>query len=171
MPKRESNNEMFLGKKVINLGMGEWTLFLLLSQVIVWSSIKYLVGVGLALIYLPLIQGWLYSTIGGLLGIIIFVFFGVNIQKTLLKRWPAFFSNKRFSRKNRILVRIRQKGGLIVISLLTPFVLSIPVGCILATTFIHNHWKIITYQSLSLILWSILIFGGRYYLGEAFPVM
>lgn len=150
--------------------MGEWALFLLLSQVVFWSSIKYLVGVGIALIYLPVFQGWLYSTLGGFLGIIIFVFVGENIQNTLLKRWPAFFSNTRFSKKNRNLVKIRQKGGLVVISLLTPLVLSIPIGCILSTTFIHNHWKIIAYQSISLLLWSILIFSGRYYLGEAFPI-
>jgi hypothetical protein len=150
--------------------MGEWALFLLLSQVVFWSSIKYLVGVGLALLYLPVFQGWLYSTLGGFLGILMFVFVGDRIQNFLISRWPRLFSNSRFNKKNRFLVKIRQKGGLLVVSLLTPLILSIPLGCLFSVTFVQNRWKVIAYQSISLLFWSAFIFAGRYYLTKVFPI-
>ena len=49
------------------------------------------------------------SIIGGILGIILFTQIGYDIERWLIKRFPNYF--KKFSWKNRHLVRIRRKSN------------------------------------------------------------
>jgi hypothetical protein len=56
-------------------------------------------------------------------------------------------------------VWLRLHGGLPLIALLTPLILSIPVGTLLCTTFIHQKHKIVFWQSISIAFWGTLIFG------------
>jgi hypothetical protein len=48
-----------------------------------------------------------------------------------------------------------------LVAFLSPVVISLTVGCLLAITFIHNRPKIVTYMIISIFIWGIMIFGGK----------
>ena len=60
-----------------------------------------------------------------------------------------------FTPKNRKVVNIWRKYGLFGIAFLTPVILSIPVGTIIANSLEKNKKKVIIYMFFSLVFWSI----------------
>ena len=66
------------------------------------------------------------TLIGGILGIVLFTQLGVDIEKWIAKRFSRKF--KKFSWKNRMLVKLRRRWGLWGIALLTPIIIGIPIG-------------------------------------------
>jgi membrane protein YqaA with SNARE-associated domain len=102
-------------------------------------------------------QSWillLLTLLGGILGIIIFTQIGYDLEKWLVKKFPKWF--KRFTLKNRILVRLRRRWGIWGISFLTPVLLGIPVGVALCLTLTTDKRKIIRPMILSLIVWTLI---------------
>jgi len=96
----------------------------------------------------------LLTMIGGILGIIIFTQIGYDLEKWLVKRFPRWF--KRFTLKNRILVKLRRNWGIWGISFLTPILLGIPVGVALCLTLTTDKRKIIKPMILSLVVWTLI---------------
>lgn len=130
----------------------------------IWSGIKYLIGVAscMAMFSNPGL-GFLVSTFGGICGIMLFTFGGWWIEQKLKQ---IFLSKSRhFNKRTRLLVRLKHNGGLPLVAILTPVLLSIPVGCIMATTFVHSRWKIVFYNSLSVLIWGAIIFGSQWIFG------
>jgi hypothetical protein len=126
--------------------------------IILLSTTKYLMGAGIAFSYkLGILEGFLTSTIGGILGVAIYLFIfdktESNIGKKRKRRRISFL---------RFLARIRSSYGLVGISILSPLVLSIPLGCFLARSFESNNKKILAYMSAGVIAWGVLIFGIKY---------
>lgn len=103
----------------------------------------------------------LYTNIGGLLGIIVFTLISKGIIKVLAIFWPVNLRNKKksqkiFTKRNRWLVLLKTKYGLPGIVILTPIILSIPVGAFLNTKY-YGHKKIsYLYLFLSQIGWSFI---------------
>lgn len=129
-----------------------------------WSGIKYLIGVAscLALFSNPL-WGFVITTLGAMFGSIVFTFGGIWIETWFRKR---FLSKKsHFNKRTRLLVKLKRNGGLPLVALLTPVFLSIPIGCIMATAFVHQRWKIVGYVTISAAFWGVLIFGGQWIFG------
>ncbi len=123
-----------------------------------WSTVKYLIGVGVALagFHDPLF-GWIFTSAGAFLGVVLFTYSEYWLE-SYLKKFSK--SKKRFTKTNRRLVWMRLHGGLPLIAMLTPLILSIPVGTLLCTTFIQEKHKIILWQSISIAFWGTLIFGS-----------
>ena len=101
-------------------------------------------GVGLNFLetYLSLIAGGLIAS---------FVFFKLTYrllerakQKRISRRQQAlkmgfeYFEGKKFTRTNKLVVRMRRRFGFFVCSFFFPFFLSVPVGTIIATKFFGN---------------------------------
>jgi len=102
-------------------------------------------------------QSWillLLTLLGGILGIIIFTQIGYDLEKWIVKKFPKWF--KRFTLKNRILVGLRRRWGILGISFLTPVLLGIPVGVALCLTLTTDKRKIIRPMILSLIVWTLV---------------
>lgn len=103
------------------------------------------------------------TSCGGMTGISFFYFFGAiaidriekwrnMVRKRTGKREPRIFS-----RRNRRVIHIKHRFGLIGLVIVTPCILSIPIGCVVAAKFYrHNR---LTYPLLlvATILWSILL--------------
>jgi hypothetical protein len=122
-----------------------------------WSTVKYSVGVGVALAgFDHAIWGFLFTTMGAATGVVFFTYSETWLEKRL-QRW--FKPKKTFSKTSRRLVRLKQKGGLPLIAFLTPIILSIPVGCLMATAFINDKKTIILWQMGSILLWGGFFFG------------
>jgi hypothetical protein len=52
-----------------------------------------------------------------------------------------------------------------LIALLTPIVLSIPIGCIAAVIIYGSRKKVVIYMIASVLAWSIMLFGGKQFFG------
>jgi hypothetical protein len=103
------------------------------------------------------ISGTVSNILGGITGIIIFTYLGGYIRIWLLKTFPKQL-NKRFSRGTRFLVKVRQHGGLTGIAFLTPILLSIPVGVLLALDLNTHKTKVVSSMVFSCIFWSAVFF-------------
>ena len=117
------------------------------------SMIKY----QFCLITATVTQSWfllLLTMIGGIIGIIIFTQIGLDLEKWLVKKFPKWF--KRFTLKNRILVKLRRNFGIWGISFLTPILLGIPVGVALCLTLTRDKRKIIRPMIFSVVVWTLI---------------
>ena len=86
----------------------------------VWSSSKFLVGTGMALAFLPPLEGLVICIIGGVSGCLVWIFAGNGLQRLWSKHVSKDKKKVVFSKKNRFLVKIRSRGGLWLVSFLTP---------------------------------------------------
>lgn len=149
-----------------------------LIQVVIISGVKFLfaplISIGYGFNYL---QTVLFTTAGGIMGILFFYFFSKWIIIQYTKYCPIVFSyftgekvdkakkilncdqpsKKKFTRKNKIIISLRNRYGLFGIILLTPVLLSIPIGAFLAQKYYSKKANILLYMSISVIFWSLSI--------------
>ena len=103
----------------------------------------------------------IYTNIGGILGDVLFLNFSAFLIRMWNKYWsesPAFHRKKRriFTRSNRRLVKIKIKYGLLGIVILSPAVLSIPVGSFLAAKYYGTKPKVYAWLITGQIFWSVV---------------
>jgi membrane protein DedA with SNARE-associated domain len=104
------------------------------------------------------------------LSVFVFSFFGDRIKGYFINK---FYSQNRriFTPSNRRIVTIWQKYGLIGVALLTPPLLTPPVGALVATGFGEEKKKIFLYMFVSSILWGWLLCYASYSLKEEIEVI
>ncbi len=105
--------------------------------------------------------GSLANVIGGIIGIVLFTYLGTVMQEYMIRKFPRRFARK-FTRSNRFLVKVKQKFGLNGIAVLTPIILSIPVGVLFALTLTHDKKKIMFTMITSMLFWAIVLFLPYY---------
>jgi hypothetical protein len=128
------------------------------------TSVKFLVGVPAAYAAwkMNFWELFVFSSIAGVFGVGLFVY----LSDWLFKIWDNFrmryFPPKAkkskariFTRRNRQYIKIVRKYGLPGLALLTPTLLSIPVGTILARRFFPSRKLVFLYISISVVLWSV----------------
>jgi len=123
-----------------------------------WSLFKFMFGVATVFLTddLSPLLGFLITLAGSMTGVFIYVYAG----EWLLERWLARRKKKKtFSRTSRRIVRIKTSGGLVGVAILTPVLLSIPVGCLVAIAMEHHRMRIVRVMFFSLLGWGTLIFG------------
>ncbi len=64
---------------------------------------------------------------------------------------------KVFTKRNRKLVTIWRRYGLMGIAFITPVVISIPIGTIVACRLVHDKKKIFLYMFVSIMFWSVFM--------------
>ena len=122
------------------------------------AAVKYLLAAGISFAHSNTgFEGFLIVTIGGIIGVMTFTYLSDKINK-FLKNYKRKTKKRGFL---KFLVRLRRSYGLVGVSILTPIILSIPLGCYLAKTFTKSNNKIVLYMSVSIILWGIIIFGAK----------
>lgn len=149
-----------------------------LIQILIVSGIKFLfaplISIGYGFNYF---QTVIFTTAGGILGILFFYFLSKWIIRQYNKFCPVVFSyftgekvekakkilncdqppKKKFTRKNKIIINIRRKYGFFGIIFLTPILLSIPIGAFLAQKYYSKKANVLVYMSISVVLWSFFI--------------
>jgi uncharacterized membrane protein len=135
-------------------------------SVFLLSTVKFVLGgVPLALtLGFSFFEAVVVTSLGGFTGVLIFVGLSDLILKKVkhLKHHKqhdvkAKKDKKKFTRKNRLIITVKQRFGLLGIAGLTPFLFSIPIGCFIATRYFKDKQKIIIYMFASVLLWSISI--------------
>ncbi|MCS6980720.1 MAG: hypothetical protein NZM65_00825 [Flavobacteriales bacterium] len=108
-----------------------------------------------------------FGVTGGGLGVFAFTYAGtflVNSFNHLVKKLkgprPAP-RRPRFTPGRRRLVRIKQKYGLWGIAFLSPVLISIPIGCLVAVRYFHNRRRILFTMMASVLFWSVVMAAFR----------
>ncbi len=131
------------------------------------------------------VETFVMIELGGLLGFLFFYSFFSFLLKELRLIWPLIYcitprifkvrfeqwldrrryqkqTAYKFTRSNKMIVRIRRKYGMLGIVVLTPVLLSIPLGAFIGTKYFHHKRNFIPSMMASIFIWgiiSILIFG------------
>ena len=111
-----------------------------------------------------------FSGISGLIGNIIFVNLSYHLIKGIHRyrsQHHKIHSRRIFTPINRRIIRIKQRFGLLGISLVGPMLLSIPLSAYIAERFFKDKRKIILYFTLSEVLWCLLIYSLIYWFNDA----
>ncbi len=129
-------------------------------SVFLLSTVKFVLGgVPLALgLGFSFFKSFVVTCAGGFLGVFIFV----NASEYILEKWnkkklekkKITPFKKKFTRKNKIIVSTKRRFGLIGIALLTPLLLSIPIGSFISLRYFKNKKKVQLYLFGSVIFWS-----------------
>lgn len=115
---------------------------------------------------------------GGILGFLFFYYFFGFLFKELKLIWPKVYhftpilfkvrfemwlnsrrSNRinarKFTKRNKMIVRMRKRYGMWWLVILSPIMLSIPVGALLGNKYFKHNPHFIPYMLLSIFIWGI----------------
>lgn len=130
------------------------------------TSVKFVVGIPAAYAAMDFSfwELWIFGSISGIFGVACFIFLSDWLFKIYdvlrMKYFPPkqpTKTKKVFSKKSRFYVKLIRKYGLAGLAILTPTLISIPVGTILARRFYPNRAKVFMYLCVSVILWSVAL--------------
>ena len=137
---------------------------------ILLSAVKFAMTFPIAILQFQFsfLETVLWTNIGGLAGIYFFAF----LSEKLIAWWNRTFRRSRspatskaqkdkrvFTRRNRRIVFIKQKYGLIGIAISTPFLLSIPVGTFLVVRYYRHTRTRFLYLIAANLIWSVIYTG------------
>ena len=150
------------------------------------ASVKFFWATPYAYLFqLNRIETFVFIELGGIVGFLFFYAFFSFILKELKLIWPLIYyitprifkvrfehwldgrryrklTANKFTRRNKMIVSIRRKPGMLGIIVLTPILLSIPIGALLGTKYFHHRRSFIPLMMLSIFGWgivSVFLFG------------
>lgn len=119
------------------------------------STIKFLpapfAAAGLGLSFW---QAFILVGIGGTVGVSAFYFLGKGVFSLGKKKKRK---KKIFNKTNRWIIRVKQRFGLTGIALITPPLISIPVGTLVATKFYKHRKDVLLYLWLAVWFWNVIL--------------
>lgn len=135
------------------------TELLKIISVFLLSSVKFGIGGVPAAVFanFPFFKAMLITISGGITGVVVFAYLSDWINHRL-KNMGSKKPKKKFTLTNKIIVYVKKYFGLIGISIITPLVLSIPLGVFIAVKFYHDKNKVIRYMFVSITLWAVVLY-------------
>jgi len=148
------------------------------------SSIKFLLAPPLSFsLGLTFLQTIASTSAGGIMGVLVFFYFSrwliklydnyaskyvhkaihrfaiwLNMSHLAHRFFPLIAKKKKvFTFSNKLYVRIRRNYGFIGIIILTPILLSIPLGTFLVARFYPRRNHLVLYLSGSVVMWSLIM--------------
>lgn len=97
------------------------------------------------------------SITGGVLGVLVFFYTGSAIFKFIGDRFYKARPKKSFNKKNRFIIKVKKSWGLIGLAIISPTLISIPLGCLLASRYFRNDRRTIPLLLSSVIFWSFVL--------------
>ena len=115
---------------------------------------------------------------GGILGFLFYYYFFGFLFKELKLLWPAVYHftpvqfkvrfemwltrkrirrsySRKFTSRNKMIVKMRRRFGIWGLVILSPIILSIPVGALLGNKYFKHNQNFIPYMLLSIIIWGV----------------
>ena len=145
----------------------------------VLASFKYILTIPYAkIIGLNYSQALIAVVVGGIGGFLFFFYLSnwairkykfikpylfMLVPKSLESRYTAYYRKKAsmpkkiFSRKSRLIVRIRKSYGLWGIIIATPVFLTIPLGAFLASRYYSGKRNVVVYMLASIVGWAVFL--------------
>ncbi len=142
--------------------MGSWleiiSVFLLSTVKFVFGGVPLALGLGFSFF-----EAVVVTSLGGFTGVLAFV----TLSDTIIKKFKerkhkkeevkVVARKKIFSKKNRFIIHVKHRFGLVGIAALTPLIFSMPIGCFLATRYFKNKQRVIIYMFASVLFWSVAV--------------
>lgn len=123
-------------------------------------TIKFIIGLGMALAYnFSPIVFYLTTVGGGMLGVFIYLYlwdFILLIKAKFVKEKPKTIHIK-INKNIRKMVHFSRTWGIYGIALVTPTIISMPVGTLICRAIEKNKWHIKLVMFISLSFWALLI--------------
>jgi hypothetical protein len=136
--------------------------------VLIFSGLKFLAGIAYAAAvgnfgFWPCV---ILTISGGMMGVYLFA----SLDLKILYFFNKLFKIKKrtyvkFSKRARLMVKLKSGYGLAGIAFLTPILLQVPVGTFLAMRLIKNKWKVSLYMLFSFAFYSFTILGCYFFFG------
>ncbi len=138
-----------------------WAVVLKALGFFLLSTVKFAVAAVPIALAFPFEQAWLISVSGGMFG----GFFFIYLWAKVLRIWHFFISKNtnataskvHFNSKKRRVVKIKRSYGYWGIIILTPSILSIPLGAFILVNYYKKRRFVFWHLSLSIALWATLI--------------
>ena len=142
-------------------------------SVVLLSSVKFLIAIpySIAVMQFSFLETVIFSIIGGILGVLVFGLLSKQVYRVIDIILYPFRSKKKQKKpsENKLAERIGKKYGLTLLAIITPSIISIPVGTLIALKLFPNKRRTISFLIISVILWSLLLSIGSehliYYFG------
>lgn len=136
------------------------------------STVKFMSAPGASMVSgFSFFQTILITSIGGITGISFFYFLGRRVIEKMERinrrsRGSSFPEGKRkiFTKQNRRIVKFKWSFGLIGLVIVTPAILSIPIGCVIAAKFYRYNRLTYPMLLLSTVIWSVGLTVVVYYI-------
>jgi hypothetical protein len=138
-------------------------LILKIITVVLWSAVKYIVGISFAIGFgFSHVNIFVLTVGGGMLGVVVYLY----LWQLILTIWHRFRPKKnkpiKFSPFKRKLVKFIKKYEVWGIAFLTPILLTPPIGTVLAASIEHNKWRIKLLMLFSFIFWTVLVLALKF---------
>lgn len=150
------------------------TLILKILSVISLSSVKFLFAAPTSIaLGFNFIETVILCIIGGSLGVLVFTFSSQYVYKIIDFTTKPFRSKKKISKKkngNQLAEKIAKKYGLVGLSIVTPSIISIPIGTLLAIKLFPDKKKVISFLIFSVIIWALILASAGDYLVDYFDL-
>jgi len=126
--------------------------------VISLSGLKFMIAIPLAVIQYDFnfLQTFLYSLSGGIIGVFIFSLLNDKI-KILFPKKKKIKTQRKRGIKEVITIKTARKYGVYGIAAITPVLLSIPIGTIIALRLFPEKRKTVRVLMSSVVIWSIIL--------------
>jgi len=154
-------------------------MILKILHIILLASFKYILTIPYArIIGLNYHQALIAVLVGGIGGFLFFYYLSnwvihkwhhiksficLLVPSFIKKRYQAYCNRKArkpkkiFSRKNRMIARIRKSYGLWGIIVTTPILLTIPVGAFLTSKYYSKRKNVVGYMLASIVVWAVFL--------------
>ncbi|MDQ3111439.1 MAG: hypothetical protein M3R17_16250 [Bacteroidota bacterium] len=123
-------------------------------------------------------ESFTVTTIGGIIGVFAFYYAGTKIAawwQHLVALVKSIFSkkpvaqlekkhSKKFTRSRRFIIKVKRNFGLVGVAFVTPCIISIPIGTMIAGNFYKKRKGVLFYFIGSVLLWSLILNGLAQYL-------
>jgi hypothetical protein len=129
------------------------------------STVKFVFGgIPLALGFgFSYFQAVTVTTLGGMAGVTFYVYASDKLlayfkKRALRKREknPNLPPKKKFTKRNRLIINVKTRFGILGFSLLVPFFIPIPLGCFLTMRYFRDRQLVLRYLFMAVLFWSFL---------------
>ena len=94
---------------------------------------------------------------GGWFGVLVFFFFGRVVVDLFMRRYFEKKKKQKFTRTNKLIIKVKANFGIVGLALITPVTISIPVGSILAARYFGDNKWAIYFLMASIVFWSFVL--------------
>lgn len=136
--------------------------------VVLTCAVKYIFGVlGALTTGLNFFETLLTTLIGGMIGVFVYLYLWdliIFIYRKFVPKKPKEGGIK-INTTKRWIVKVIIKYELYGIAFLTPLLLSVPIGTLLAAAIEPNKWRIKLFMFFSFLGWTLFLYGAYALLG------
>lgn len=133
------------------------------------SMIKFLTGpITGSAFKLPIYLTFVFTILGMMMSVMLVLTLGNWLKINLISKFLK--PQKRFSPKNRRIIKVWKKFGIVGVAGLTPLVFTPLVGTFVALSFGVEARKIFVYMLISAIAWALICIPIVYYFRSFIPI-